>query len=221
MREAASAAYQTALAGARARAQSLAEENRQTLNAEIAKAKADAEAEAHKAMAAADARINATRVAAKEHVIQAARRSRHRHRGAADGRDGFCRRRRPRGRGGLIMELLHEPEFWVARRLRPGDRHSGLEGRAQDGRQDAGQPRRRHRRRTGGSPPPARGSRRPARRLQGQGRRRRSAKPKPSSPKRAPKPPASPKSPAPISRPRSNAAPRRRRTRSPRPKPPR
>src|SRR5215813_6550413 len=37
--ESASAAYQTALAGARARAQSLAEDNRQTLNAEIAKAK--------------------------------------------------------------------------------------------------------------------------------------------------------------------------------------
>ena len=46
--EAASAAYQTALAGARARAQGLAEENRQTLNAEIAKAKADADAEARK-----------------------------------------------------------------------------------------------------------------------------------------------------------------------------
>ncbi|HXS07866.1 MAG TPA: hypothetical protein VN723_13840 [Rhizomicrobium sp.] len=70
--EAASAAYQTALAGARARAQSLAEENRQTLNAEIAKAKADAEAEAHKAMTAADTRITETRVAAKEHVVRAA-----------------------------------------------------------------------------------------------------------------------------------------------------
>ena len=46
MRKPRPAAYQTALAGARARAQALAEENRQSLNAEIAKAKADAEAEA-------------------------------------------------------------------------------------------------------------------------------------------------------------------------------
>jgi F-type H+-transporting ATPase subunit b len=70
--ETASAAYQTAMAGARARAQGLAEENRQTLLAEIAKAKADAEAEAARAMAAADDRIAATRVAAKAHVIKAA-----------------------------------------------------------------------------------------------------------------------------------------------------
>lgn len=70
--ESASAAYQTAMAGARARAQGLAEENRQMLLAEIAKAKADAEAEAAHAMAAADDRIAATRVAAKAHVIKAA-----------------------------------------------------------------------------------------------------------------------------------------------------
>jgi len=70
--ESAATAYQTALAGARARAQGLAEENRQTLNAEIAKAKAAAESEAAKAMAAADARIAATRVEAKGHVVKAA-----------------------------------------------------------------------------------------------------------------------------------------------------
>ena len=70
--EAASAAYQTALAGARARAQGLAEENRQKLNAEIAQAKAAAETEASNAVAAADARINATRTEAKGHVIKAA-----------------------------------------------------------------------------------------------------------------------------------------------------
>lgn len=70
--EAASAAYQTALAGARARAQSLAEDNRQKLNGEIAKAKAAAEAEAHRAMADADARIAATRVQAQGHMIKAA-----------------------------------------------------------------------------------------------------------------------------------------------------
>ncbi|MBN9553162.1 MAG: F0F1 ATP synthase subunit B' [Alphaproteobacteria bacterium] len=70
--EAASAAYQTALAGARARAQNLAEETRQTVASEVAKAKAAAEAEAQSAMAAADARINATRVEAKGHVTRAA-----------------------------------------------------------------------------------------------------------------------------------------------------
>ena len=70
--ESASAAYQTALAGARARAQGLAEENRQTINAEITKAKAAAEADAAKAMAAADARIAATRIEAKSHVVKAA-----------------------------------------------------------------------------------------------------------------------------------------------------
>ena len=70
--EAASAAYQTALAGARARAQSLAEENRQALNAEIAKAKAGAEAEAGRAIAGAEARIAQMREDAKTHVTRAA-----------------------------------------------------------------------------------------------------------------------------------------------------
>src|SRR6185312_1046165 len=69
--EAASAAYQTALAGARARAQGLAEETRQTITAEIAKAKTAAEAEAASAMASADARINATRIQARSHVAKA------------------------------------------------------------------------------------------------------------------------------------------------------
>jgi F-type H+-transporting ATPase subunit b len=71
--EAAQAGYETALAGARARANALAEQTRQTLNAEIAKAKASADAEAHDAMAAADARIAATRQAATAHVKTAAR----------------------------------------------------------------------------------------------------------------------------------------------------
>lgn len=70
--ELASAAYQTALAGARARALTLAEDNRQKLNSEIAKAKADTEAEAHRAMADADARIAATKVEAQTHIIKAA-----------------------------------------------------------------------------------------------------------------------------------------------------
>ncbi|HEU4548146.1 MAG TPA: hypothetical protein VFS01_00500, partial [Rhizomicrobium sp.] len=51
--EAAEAAYRTALAGARARASALAEENRQAMNAEIAKAKAEADARAAAAMAEA------------------------------------------------------------------------------------------------------------------------------------------------------------------------
>jgi F-type H+-transporting ATPase subunit b len=70
--EAAGAAYEMALAGARKRANAMAEENRQTLNAEIARAKADAEAGAASAMAAADARIASTREAARGHVTRAA-----------------------------------------------------------------------------------------------------------------------------------------------------
>ncbi len=71
--EAAQAGYETSLANARSRANALAEETRQSLNGEIAKAKADADAEAAKAMAAADARINATRESAKATVGTAAR----------------------------------------------------------------------------------------------------------------------------------------------------
>jgi F-type H+-transporting ATPase subunit b len=71
--EAAQAAYETALAGARARANALAEETRARLNAEIAKAKAQADTQAHDAMAAADARIAQTRETAKAHVKTAAR----------------------------------------------------------------------------------------------------------------------------------------------------
>jgi F-type H+-transporting ATPase subunit b len=70
--EAAGAAYETALAGARKRANALAEETRQTLNGEIAKAKAAGEADAASAMAAADARIAATRAAARGAVTKAA-----------------------------------------------------------------------------------------------------------------------------------------------------
>jgi len=71
--DAASAAYQSALAAARTRAQALAEQTRQTMNAEIAKAKADADASATAAMHDADARITATRNAARGHVANAAR----------------------------------------------------------------------------------------------------------------------------------------------------
>jgi F-type H+-transporting ATPase subunit b len=71
--EAAQAAYEIALAGARARGNALAEETRQTLNAEIAKGKAQADAQAHDAMAAAEARIAQTRETAKGHVTAAAR----------------------------------------------------------------------------------------------------------------------------------------------------
>lgn len=71
--EAAQAGYETALGTARARANALAEETRQTLNGEIAKAKAEADAAAAKAMHEADARIAATRETAKAHVVTAAR----------------------------------------------------------------------------------------------------------------------------------------------------
>jgi F-type H+-transporting ATPase subunit b len=71
--EAAQAAYEIALAGARARGNALAEETRQRLNAETAKAKAAADAQAHDAMAAAEARIGETREAAKANVKTAAR----------------------------------------------------------------------------------------------------------------------------------------------------
>ena len=71
--EAAQAAYEQALAGARSRANALAEDTRQKLNAEIAKAKAEADAKAHDAMQAADARIAGTREAAKTAVTAAAR----------------------------------------------------------------------------------------------------------------------------------------------------
>ncbi|HJR56712.1 MAG TPA: hypothetical protein VJ798_09050 [Rhizomicrobium sp.] len=71
--DAASAAYEVALKSARAKSQGLAEETRQGINTEIAKAKADAEAQAASAMAAADARIDASRNAAKGHVADAAR----------------------------------------------------------------------------------------------------------------------------------------------------
>ena len=71
--EAAQAGYETALGNARSRANALAEDTRQTLNGEIAKAKAQADAEAAKAMHEADTRIAATRETAKAHVATAAR----------------------------------------------------------------------------------------------------------------------------------------------------
>jgi len=70
--EAAAAAYETALAGARARAHKLAEENRQKLNEEAARDKAAAEATAQKDFAAAETRIAATRAEARAHVVRAA-----------------------------------------------------------------------------------------------------------------------------------------------------
>jgi F-type H+-transporting ATPase subunit b len=71
--QAAQATYEAALASARAKANALAEETRQGLNAEIAKAKADADAQATKAMHDADARIAQTRETAKSAVQASAR----------------------------------------------------------------------------------------------------------------------------------------------------
>ncbi|HEX3674810.1 MAG TPA: hypothetical protein VHU87_11085 [Rhizomicrobium sp.] len=70
--EGAGAAYETALAGARARAHKLAEENRTRLSGEAAREKAAADDEAHKALADAEIRIAGTRAEAKAHVTRAA-----------------------------------------------------------------------------------------------------------------------------------------------------
>ncbi|HWA30718.1 MAG TPA: hypothetical protein VG867_06460 [Rhizomicrobium sp.] len=70
--EAASAAYQTALAAARARANAHAEETRKRIGAEIDKAKADADAKAHEATTAAEARIQAMRAEARASMTKAA-----------------------------------------------------------------------------------------------------------------------------------------------------
>ncbi len=70
--EGASAAYETALAGARARAHKLAEENRQRLSEEAARDKAAADATAQKDFTAAETRITATRAEARTHVVSAA-----------------------------------------------------------------------------------------------------------------------------------------------------
>ncbi len=71
--EAASAAYQTALAGARARANAHAEETRKRIAGEIDQAKADADAKAQDATAKAEASIQAMRADAKTSMTNAAR----------------------------------------------------------------------------------------------------------------------------------------------------
>ncbi len=70
--EGASAAYQSALAAARGRAQALAEENRKRIGGEIDRAKADADAAAQSDIAKAEARIAASRGEARSHVAKAA-----------------------------------------------------------------------------------------------------------------------------------------------------
>lgn len=70
--ENASAAYQTALAGARSRAQKLAQDNRQAVQDEVARAKAVADAKAQDDIAKAEGRIAASRGAARAHVAKAA-----------------------------------------------------------------------------------------------------------------------------------------------------
>ena len=97
--EAASAAYQAALAGGARPGQALAEETRQTLNAEIAKAKAEADAEARRRHGRRRCPHRRHPRAARGHVAKAARRSRHRHRRAPDRRHGVGRRSRRRGAG--------------------------------------------------------------------------------------------------------------------------
>ncbi|MGZ5939721.1 MAG: F0F1 ATP synthase subunit B family protein [Rhizomicrobium sp.] len=70
--ESASAAYQAALASARARSQALAEENRKRITGEIDRAKAEADAAAQADIAKAEARIAASRGEARIHVTKAA-----------------------------------------------------------------------------------------------------------------------------------------------------
>jgi F-type H+-transporting ATPase subunit b len=70
--EGASAAYETALAGARARAHKLAEENRKRMDEEVARAKSAADADAHQAMAEAESRIATVRGEARTQVLRAA-----------------------------------------------------------------------------------------------------------------------------------------------------
>jgi F-type H+-transporting ATPase subunit b len=70
--EAALAAYHSALAEAKGRAQKLAEENRAAMDAEVEKAKAEAEVQAREQSAAAEEKISAMRVEAAQHVTNAA-----------------------------------------------------------------------------------------------------------------------------------------------------
>ncbi len=71
--EAASAAYEQALASARGRAHGMAEDNRKRLMAEVEKAKAEADAQAQSELAKAEERIAAVREQSKAHVSNAAR----------------------------------------------------------------------------------------------------------------------------------------------------
>jgi F-type H+-transporting ATPase subunit b len=70
--EAAEAGYQVALAGARARAQSLAEANRKSVGDEIDRERVAAGTKAQDEIALAETRIAASRDAARTHVIKAA-----------------------------------------------------------------------------------------------------------------------------------------------------
>jgi F-type H+-transporting ATPase subunit b len=70
--DAANGAYQTALAGAKARAQALAEANRKTITGEIDRAKAAADARAQDDVAKAESRIAEMRTAARAEVERAA-----------------------------------------------------------------------------------------------------------------------------------------------------
>jgi F-type H+-transporting ATPase subunit b len=68
----ASAAYQTALAGARARAQVLGDDNRKKISVEIDQAKIKADEDAQAALSRAEQQIAQSREAARAHVTKAA-----------------------------------------------------------------------------------------------------------------------------------------------------
>ncbi len=111
--EEASAAYQTALHNARTRANAMAEENRQKLNAEIAGAKTRADEEAAAAMAQAQERIAATQAQARTHVAEAAQEAVIAIVARLTGESVVARRCRPPRSGSPRMPILQNAEFWV------------------------------------------------------------------------------------------------------------
>jgi F-type H+-transporting ATPase subunit b len=70
--EGASEAYETALAGARARAHKVAADKRKQMDDDVARARSTADADDHKKMAEAETRIAATRAEARVQVLTAA-----------------------------------------------------------------------------------------------------------------------------------------------------
>ena len=118
--DAAHAAYEKALADARARAQAIANATREQQAAEAEAANKRLEAQLHERLAAAEQSIAATRTAAMGNVARHRGRYRLGHRRAPD-RQGSGRprshrrvRRRAEALGKLMLEAMQETENWVA-----------------------------------------------------------------------------------------------------------